>query len=105
MSNLGLYQTAVEEMKKAGGPEPWVELIRQDGYNDGAHDMLDKLAIPLLVGLIFTGKQLYEIGKGLYFEAKEKRSLVKKAASEAEEKLIQLYEEETIEDVNENGGK
>lgn len=104
MSNLGSYQTKVEDMYKAGGPEIWEALIRQDGYNDGAHDTLVKLSIPLGIGMLCTIKQLYDVGKNCYTNAKEKRQLIKNAAAEAEEKLVQFYEAELSEADNDNGG-
>lgn len=98
MSNLGAYQTTVEDMKKSGGPEAWIALVRQDswqdGYSDGSHAMLAKLAIPSVVGLLYIGKQIIDHGRVFYAETKEKRLLIKKNASEAEEKLTQLYNEE-----------
>ena len=104
MSNLGAYQTTVEDMKRAGGPDIYKAMIRQEGYNDGAHDMLVNLAVPLGIGLVCACVQVWQSTKSIYNFAKEKRQLTKEAVAEAEEKLTQLYSEELNKEDVEKGG-
>ena len=95
MSNLGKYQTIVEEAYKAGGVDAWLKTIKDAAYSQGSADTKNRLLFPVAVGCVAIGalgKQTYDklapMVKAKYAQKKQ----LKKSAEEAEVLLKQELE-------------
>ena len=105
MSNLGRYQELVVEAHEAGGPDAWVDSLKENSYKKGAMDTKDELAGPLLAGGAAAGAVIgvfsiiafQKIRKWIACR-KENKLLLNQKIVQAEEHLKQELND-TIEDL------
>ncbi len=55
MSNLGKYQTIVEEAYKEGGVDIWLGKIKVAAYEQGSSDAKNKLLLPISILCLLIG--------------------------------------------------
>lgn len=99
MSNLGKYQTIVEEAYKAGGVDAWLKTIKDAAYAQGSADTKNKLLLPVAVGCVTVGA----LGQYAYHKLApkvknkiEQKKQLKKSAIEAEDLLKQELESQNV---------
>lgn len=74
MSKDWSYARMTADASSAGGPDAWIDTIKNNAYQEGASDMLHKLIAPLiLLGIGIGGMSV--IG----FQKIKKRFLIKKS--------------------------
>lgn len=90
MSNLGMYQWMTEEAANAGGPEKWLELIKQTAYADGASAMKKELSVPFIGTVVAVGAVSLLLGQQLQkwiTNKEQKRLITARRADKAEARL------------------
>lgn len=81
------YAQMAKTASEAGGPDAWIETIKDAAYNNGASDMKNKLSLPLLltgIGLGTAGVIGYQKIKNWIVERKAKKLITKQEAIKAE---------------------
>ena len=81
------YAQMVKKAAESGGPELWLEAIKKAAYNRGASDMINVLAVPLIItgiGLGTAGVIGCQKIKKWYLDKKDEKLLAEKEAAQAE---------------------
>ena len=80
------YAQMAKTASEAGGPDAWIETIKDAAYYNGASDMKNKLSLPLLltgIGLGTAGVIGYQKIKNWIVERKAKKLITKQEAIRA----------------------
>lgn len=99
MSNLGKYQSIVEDAYKAGGVDVWIEKIKDAAYAQGSADTKNKLLLPVAVGCVTVGAlgqhAYHKLAPKVKAKLAEKKQL-EKSAEEAETLLKKELEMQIV---------
>ena len=103
------YAKMSQEAAAAGGPDVWIETIKNAAYNSGASDMKSKLVVPLLLAGVGLGSVAvigYQKIQQWISDKKAEDLLTEKEAAVAEEFLKNELDEAVKElenEINEEG--
>ena len=100
------YAQMSQEAAAVGGPDAWLNSIKEEAYNNGASDMKNKLVLPLLLagmGLGIIGAVGYQKISKWIAEKKVGRFITEQETVDAEE-LVGKELDATIDEVNKNCG-
>lgn len=98
------YAQMAHTASLAGGPEKWVELMKNEEFAKGASEMKGKMApwIFIATGFGVAGTLLFQKAHKWFVDRKEKRQCSAETAAEAEAMLIsRLKEDEAVKDSEE----
>lgn len=93
MSNLGKYQSIVEDAYKAGGVDVWIKTIKDAAYAQGSDDTKNKLLLPVAIGCITVGALGQHAYHKLAPKVKAKLAKKKQLKESAEEAELLLKKE------------
>lgn len=104
MSKDWPYAKMAQDAANAGGPDQWLEVIKQTAYDAGASDMKNTLVAPLLligVGIGTVGVIGYQKIKKWVSEKKEEKMLTEQETAQAE-KFLKKELEDAVEELEDD---
>lgn len=107
MSKNWIYAKMSQEAARAGGPELWLEAIKNAAYKRGASDMKNTLVVPLLAAGASVGSLTVIAAQKLQRWVAEKRQdqIIDEQEAEAAETYLKKELADVIEEVKtDNGG-